>query len=179
MTTEQVVKKSKSAWRMLLIGFLLGVLASFMALVFIAFKWGPQGESSEVDLYSGNTITYKFFLSKRSQISEPNQPHVQWAIQHQDPVRSWYVFAANVQRVEWFGDMQSVESATRSYVYEIHSLQIPEEEKVNLLHQYHKDLDTLKLKLEKYRESFSYKEPLEQFHTNWEKKLEEIEAADK
>ena len=171
MESEQVVKKSKSAWRMLFVGFLFGVLVSFLVLVIIAFKWGPRGESITVDLYSGNAITYKFFLWKRSQISGPKFPHVRWSIQHQNPVRSWYIVASSMSRAGWFGKMLSVSYTTREYVYEIYSLQIPEEDKIKLLHQYHKELDALKLKEQERSKSFDF---MESFYMDWEQKLEKI-----
>ena len=171
MESEQVVKKSKSAWRMLFVGFLFGVLVSFLVLVIIAFKWGPRGESIEVDLYSGHIITHKFFLWKRTHIREPKGPHVQWAIQHQNPIRSWYRVASSMSRAGWFEKMLAVRYKTREYVYEIYSLQIPEEEKIKLLHQYHKDLDALKLKEQEYLKSFDF---MESFYMDWEQKLEKI-----
>jgi len=171
MEPEQVVKKSKSAWRMLFVGFLFGLLASFLVLVIITFKRGPRGESTQVDLYSGNLITNKFFLGKHSQISGPAAPHVRWAIQHQNPVRSWYIVASSISRARWFGKMLAVDYNTREYVYEIYSLKIPEEEKIKLLHQYHKDLDALKLKEQERLKSFDF---MESFYMDWEQKLEKI-----
>ena len=169
--SEQVVKKSKSAWRMLFVGFLFGLLASFLVLVIMAFKWGPCGESNTVDLYSGHIITYKFFLWKRSQISGPKFPHVQWAIQHQNPVRSWYIVGSSMSRSGWFEKMMAVSYTTREYVYAIYSLQIPEDEKIKLLHQYHKELDALKLKEQERSKSFDF---MESFYMDWEQKLEKI-----
>lgn len=170
MEPEQVVKKSKSAWRTLFVGFLFGVLASFMVLVVIACKWAPRSENIEVDLYSGHIITYKSFLWKRSRIHQPKEPHVQWAIQHQYPVKSWYRGCGGFRR-GWFERELHCGLTTRSYVYAIYSLQIPEEEKIKLLHQYHKDLDALKLKEQEYRKYYNFMEP---FYTNWDKKLETI-----
>ncbi len=155
---------------MLFVGFFFGVLVSFLVLVIIAFKWGPRGESNTVDLYSGHTITYKFFLWKRSQTSKPKFPHVRWAIQHQDPVKSWYRVASSLHR-GWFEKGLAVDYITREYVYEIYSLQIPEEEKIKLLHQYHKDLDALKLKEQECLKSFDF---WESFYMDWEQKLEKI-----
>jgi hypothetical protein len=171
MESEQVVKKSKSAWRMLFVGFLFGVLASFLALIVIAIKWGPRGESSEVDLYSGHVITYKFFLWKRSQILGPKLPHVRWAIEHQNPVRSWYILCSSMSRAGWFEPRIAADYTTRAYVYRIYSLQIPEEEKIKLLHQYHKDLDALKLKEQERLKSFGF---MESFYMDWEQKLQKI-----
>jgi len=170
MESEQVVKKSKSAWRMLFVGFLFGVLASFLVLVIIAFKWGPHGESIEVDLYSGHIITHEFFLCKRSHIPGPESPHVRWAIQHQDPVRKWYLVAGSSGR-GWFEGTTYVDTTTREYVYKIYSLEIPEEEKVKLLHQYHKELDALKLKEREVSKSFDF---METFYKDWEQKLQKI-----
>jgi len=170
MESEQDIKKSKSAWRMLFVGFFFGVLGSFLVLVIIAFKWGPRGENIEVDLYSGHIITHRHFFSKRSHIHEPKGPHVRWAIQHQNPVRSWYRVASNSSR-GWFERMMHVDYITREYVYAIYSLQIPEEEKIKLLHQYHKDLDALKLKEQERLKSFDF---MKSFYMDWEQKLEKI-----
>jgi len=173
MESEQVVKKGKSAWRMLFVGFLFGVLASFLVLVIIALNWGPRGESNEVDLYSGHVIAYRFFLCKRSRIPGPNLPHVRWAIEHQNPVRSWYILCSSISRAEWFGPMVAADCITREYVYDIYSLQIPEEEKIKLLHQYHEELDALKLKEQERLKSFYFMKP---FYMDWEQKLERIKT---
>ena len=168
---EEDMEKGKPRWRMLFIGFLLGVLVSFLALVIIALKWGPRGESVEVDLYSGHRIIYRHFFSKRSRIPGPKLAHVRWAIQHQNPVRSWYRVGSSMSRPGWFGKMMAVSYITREYVYEIYSLEIPEEEKIKLLHQYHKELDALKVKESELRKSFDY---MESFYKDWEQKLEKI-----
>lgn len=173
MEPEQDIKKSKSTWRMIFVGFLFGVLVSFLVLVIIAFKWGSHGESNTVDLYSGHVITYKFFLWKRSQITGPNFPHVRWAIQNQNPVRSWYRIASSISRPGWFEKMLAVSYHTREYVYEIYSLQIPEDEKIKLLHQYHKDLDAMKLKEQEYLKSLNF---MESSYMDWEQKLEKIKT---
>ena len=175
MEPEQDIKKSKSAWRMLFVGFFFGVLVSFLVLVIIAFKYGPRGESSSVDLYSGKIITYKFFLWKRSQISRPKFPHIRWAIQHQNPVRSWYRVGYSMSRAGWFEKMLAVRYKTREYVSAIYSLQIPEEEKIKLLHQYHKDLDALKLKGKEVEKEILKSIPITKpFYKDWEQKLEKI-----
>ncbi len=67
--------------------------------------------------------------------------------------------------------MLAVRYKTREYVYEIYSLQIPEEEKIKLLHQYHKDLDALKLKEQEYLKSLDF---MESSYMDWEQKLEKI-----
>jgi len=170
MESEQDIKKSKSAWRMLFVGFLFGVLISFLVLVIIAFKWGPRGKSSAVDLYSGHRIINKFFLWKHSQISRPKEPHVQWAIKHQNPVRSWYLPNSSSRR-GWFERGVHADFTTREYVSAIYSLQITEEEKIKLLHQYHKELDALKLKEQELSKSFPITKP---FYKEWEQKLEKI-----
>ncbi len=180
MESEQVVKKNKSAWKMLFVGFLLGLLASFLVLVIIAFKYGPQGESTSVDLYSGHAKTRKFFLWKKSDITEPNSPHVQWAIKHQNPVRKWYMPAASVSRPVWFGKMRAVSYNTREYICKIYSLQIPEEEKIKLLHQYHKELDALMLKNREMQEEISKLIPVTKpLYEEWDQKLEKIKNDEK
>lgn len=170
MESEQAVKKSKSAWKMLFVGFLFGVLASFLVLIIIIFKCGPRSERTEVDLYSGHIITHKHSLWKRSHVPGPKFPHVQWAIKHQNPVRSWYIVCSGFSR-GWFEKGLHVDFTTREYVYTIYSLDIPEEEKIDLLHRYHKELDALKLKEQEVRKSFDY---METFYKEWEQKLERI-----
>ena len=167
---DQGCQKHKSTWKPLLIGILLGLLISFLTLVVIAFKWGPQGESITLDLYSDNTIVHKFFLSKRTHTELPKAAHVQWALKHQNPVRGWYLSGSSIARSEWFGSMMSVDYTTRSYVYEIYSLKIPENEKVKLLYQYHQDLDAMKIEQEEYYKAVS----MEALYNKWDKKLEQM-----
>ena len=171
MESGQGIQTYKSTWRPLFIGILLGILISFLVVVVIAFKWGPQGESIEIDLYSGNIILHKFFLSKRTHTKLPKEPHVQWAIDHQNPVKGWYLPGSSIARSEWFSDMMAVTFTARSYVYEIYSLKIPEKEKVNLLHQYHQDLDTMKIKQAKHYKSVRF---MEEFYIKWAQNLEQI-----
>ena len=174
MESEQVNKKSKSNWKMLFTGFLLGVLASLLVLVVIAFKYGPRGYRHSVDLYSGHVITNKSFLWKKSQISRPNEPHVQWAIKHLNPVRKWYLPTSSFHK-GWFDKGMFIDCTTRDYVYAIYSLQISEEEKVKLLHEYHKELDALKLKDKEVQKEISKLIPVtEPFYKEWEQKLKKI-----
>jgi hypothetical protein len=168
---EQVVERRRPTWRTLLAGFLLGILASFLVLVVLAFKYGPRGESTTVDLYSGHVITHKFFLWKRSRISGPEFPHVRWAIQHQTPVRSWYIVGSSMSRAGWFEPMVAVSYTTREYVYDIYRLQLPNEEKIKLLHQHHEELDALKLKQQEHYESGKF---MERFYKDWERRLEKV-----
>jgi len=55
-------------------------------------------------------------------------------------------------------------------VYAIYRLQIPEEEKVKLLHQYHEELDALKVKEQEYYKS---RDLMERFHKDWDQKVKE------
>jgi len=150
-------------------GFLSGVLASLLVLVVLAFRYGPRSESVTVDLYSGHIVAYKHFFWRHSIIPAPESPHVRWAIQHQNPPRSWYVVAGGTSRAGWFAPMLSVDYTTREYVYDIYSLQLPEEEKVKLLHQYHEELDALKTKEQEHYEAGKFRE---RFHKEWERRLE-------
>ncbi len=174
-TTEDVEKGSNSTWKMLLAGFVLGVLVSLLMLVVLAFKYGPRGENTEVDLYSGHTITHRSFLWKRSHIPGPKPSHVRWAIQHQDPVRSWYRPCSSMSRGGWFEPLIAVDFATREYVVHIHSLPIPKEEKIALLHQYHEELDALRLKEQELRRACDF---MERFYKDWEQKLKNIGPQD-
>ena len=169
---EQTEKRYRPAWRLFLAGFLLGVLASFLVLVVLAFKYGPRGESNTVDLYSGHIITHRSFLWRRSHTPGPKPPHVRWAIEHQDPVRSWYVVASSMSRAGWFGPMCAASYTTREYVYDIYRLPLPEEEKVKLLRQYHKELDALKLNEQEHYEAGKFRE---RFYKDWEQRLEKAE----
>jgi hypothetical protein len=172
MEADQGVQKSTARWKLLFVGFLFGVLASFLVLVVIACIWGPRGRSIHVDLYSGRTLVYKNFLGKRSSVPGPIEPHVQWAIDHQDPVRSWYLPAGGQGR-GWFKKGPSVRFSTRSYVDAIYSLQIPEEEKVEVLRQYHNDLDAMKLKERQQNEYYNFMDP---FRTKWEQKMKTLKG---
>lgn len=170
MELEQAGRRGKAAWRTFFAGVLSGVMASFLVLVVLAFKYGPRGESTHVDLYSGRHLTYKSFLWKRSQVSGPEYPHVQWAIQHQNPVRSWYVYVCSIGRGGWFEPLMAADTFQGDHVYAIYRLQIPEEEKVKLLHQYHEDLDALKLEEQEFYESRKF---MERFHKTWDQKLKD------
>jgi hypothetical protein len=165
---EQVGKGRKSAWKMLFAGFLCGVLASLLVLVVLALKYGPRGESVTVDLYSGHTVIYRHFLWKHSEVSEPNEAHVRWAVEHLNPVRSWYKPVCGTGRAGWFEDMLSWDTFRGDWVLPIYSLKLSEEEKVTLLHQYHEELDAMKLKEKEYYESSKF---MERFHKDWEQRL--------
>ncbi len=170
--TTELDKKNRFAWKALLAGVLLGVLVSLLVLVILAFKYGPRSENITVDLYSGHVITHRSFLWKRSHIHQPKPVYVQWAIEHQDPVRSWYLPCAGTGQ-GWFEPGISVDFTTRVYVYQIHSLKIPEEEKVKLLHQYHEELDALRLKDQELGQSRRF---MERFYEDWEQKLKDLET---
>ena len=171
MTPVHAFQKNKPSWKLFFSGFLLGLLVSFLILVFIAFQWGPQGESVEVDLYSGHTLTHKHFLWKRTHTPGPMSDPVKWAIEHQDPQKSWYVFASSISRAEWFGPMVAVDSATQPFVHAIYSLQVPEAEKIQILQQYHQDLDVTQIKVQ---ERMQPPDLLDSFYTKWQQRLEKL-----
>lgn len=170
MEMERDIQHDTSKWRLIFIGFMCGVLVSILAGALVACMWGPQGESIEVDMYSGSLIIHKHYLWKRSRVPGPMQPYSQWAIDHQDPVKSWFIPASSTGRSEWFGQMLSVDTATRSHVYEIYSLAMPEEEKVKFLMQYHQDLDTLKMKLQEQKEIAA----MEAFYIKWDQRVDAL-----
>jgi hypothetical protein len=171
MEPERVWRGGRPVRGMFFGGFLSGVLASLLALAILACKYGPRGESREVDLYSGRMMTQRYFLWKRSHIPGPEEPHVRWAIEHQNPVRSWYVFVCGMSRAEWFGHMMAVDTFRGDHVLPIYRLPLPEEEKVKLLHQYHEELDALKVRQEEWRESGKF---MERFHQDWEQRLKKL-----
>ncbi|NLW84975.1 MAG: hypothetical protein GXY41_11335 [Phycisphaerae bacterium] len=152
---------------------MLGVLISILAVVVIVFIWGPRSRSWEVDMYSDNSILHKHFLWKSTHTESPKQPHVQWAIEHQEPVKGWYLPVSGMTG-SWFGGDLYWDSSSRPYVYEIYSLKIPENEKVNLLHLYHQDLDELKAKFEEYESSLS----MSDFNARWDQKLKALDNQD-
>jgi hypothetical protein len=173
MESERVNQKDWSMWKTLMVGVLLGVSISFLAAVVIVFKWGPRSRSNEVDMYSDNSILHEHFLWKSTHTELPKLPHVQWAIKHQESVKSWYLPVSGMTG-SWFGGGLYWDSATRPYVYEIYSLKIPENEKVKLLHQYHQDLDAMKAKREEYESSVS----MDDFNARWDQKLKALDNQD-
>ncbi|HML76546.1 MAG TPA: hypothetical protein PKB02_18795 [Anaerohalosphaeraceae bacterium] len=170
MALERDIQQITSKWRFMIIGFVCGVLVCVLTAVVIACMWGPQGESIEVDMYSGSLIIHKHYLWKRSRVPGPMQPYSQWAIDHQDPVKSWFIPASSTGRSEWFGQMLSVDLTTRSHVFELYSLAMSEEEKVRLLMQYHQDLDALKMKLQEQKEIAA----MEAFYIKWDQKIDAL-----
>jgi hypothetical protein len=71
--------------------------------------------------------------------------------------------------------MVAVSYTTREYVYDIYRLQLSEEEKIKLLHQYHEELDALKLKQQEHYESGKF---MELFYKDWEQRLEKAAAGE-
>ena len=68
--------------------------------------------------------------------------------------------------------MLAWDSFRADYVGPIYRLRIPEEEKVKLLHQYHEELDVLKLKEQEHYESGRF---MERFYKDWEQRLEKAQ----
>lgn len=166
MESHEDVQKNKSTWKPLLIGVFLGILISILASVFIVFKCSPTSRNNQVDMYTGNSKLHEHSLWKQTHTESPKLPHTQWAIDHLEPSRSWYRTTSSSSK-GWFGRRGVYSDSTGPYVYEIYSLNIPEDEKVKLLHQYHQDLDALKAIEEKYISSSS----MEDFDAKWSQKL--------
>jgi hypothetical protein len=74
-----------------------------------------------------------------------------------------------MSKAGWFQPMYAVRYTTREYEYSIYSLQLPEEEKIKLLHQYHEELDALKAKEQEHYECGKF---MERFYRDWEQRLE-------
>jgi len=167
MESEQGVQKK--TWKPLLTGILLGILISILASVVIVFKFSPTSRSVESDMYSDNTIIHEHSLWKHTHTESPKLPHTLWAIEHLKPGRSWYRVTTSFSK-GWFGRGGVYSDSTGPYVYEIYSLNIPEDEKVKLLHQYHQDLDAKKTKQEEYISSMS----MNDFDAKWSQKLKAL-----
>jgi hypothetical protein len=174
MESEGVGQKNKHRWKLLFVGFLLGVLASFLVLVVIACKWGPWTQNFTMDRYSGHSIVYTNRAGKQTSVAGTISPWMQWARDHQDPIRTWYVYGAGMQRTEWFGQELAVDCFLRDYVYEIYKLPVPEQEKVELLHEYYRDLDAMKLKEQQQNEYWNFMKP---FYEKWDQKLKTFKEA--
>jgi hypothetical protein len=165
------VQRNSHRQKLLLTGIVFGVLACFLAAVgcqCIASKWGPWTKNIMMDRYSGHSIVYTNRAGKQSSAPSPFAPSMQWAKDHQDPERTWYVYGAGMQRTEWFGQELAVDCFLRDYVYEIYKLSVPEQEKVELLLEYHRDLDALKLKEQEKKIS---DDDWKSFYEKWDQKL--------
>ena len=100
-------------------------------------------------------------------------PHIQWAIKNQNPVRKWYLQTSSFHK-GWFEKGLYASYSSRQYVSAIYSLEISEEEKIKLLHQYHKELNALQLKVEEHLKSMKSIPITEPFYKEWEQKLDTI-----
>lgn len=171
MKSAQTQSTGKPGCKLLVLGILLGLLTSFIVLVLIALQWGPRGESMQVDLYSGRLFIDKHFLWKRSHIYSPMSKSAQWAIDNQDPVRNWYVFVASEGRSHWFSSILCADTITREYASVIYSLPLPEAKRIQLLHQYHQDLDEVQLKI---KELAKKDKIMESFYEKWDQQIEKL-----
>jgi hypothetical protein len=174
MESEKNTKDNQSP-RIRLIPLLwFGIPACFLAVVgfwCVANQWGPYSKNIMMDWYSGHSIVYKNSLGRHSSIPSPIAPHTQWAIDHQNPVRNWYIYAAGFSRSKWFGRGFFVDAFLRDYIYEIFNLSMSEDEKVELLHEYHGDLDVLKSKEE---DKTVTSEDWASFRKKWNQKLDRL-----
>ena len=115
MELEQGVQK-KSACKPLLIGVLLWILISFLISVLNGCTLAPQCRSVEVDLYSGNSIVHEHSLWKHTHTESPKLPHVQWAIDHMEPGKSWYCVTASSSKGFLGRGGFHADATTKSYV---------------------------------------------------------------
>lgn len=174
MEANEAVRQNKHKRKLWITVILFGMLACFLAVVgcqCIASKWGPWTQNFMMDRYSGHSIVYTNRAGIQSSVPSPFAPSMQWAKDHQDPERTWYVYGAGMQRTEWFGEELAVDCFLRDYVYGMYKLPVPEQEKVELLHEYHRDLDAMKLKERQQNEYYNFMEP---FRTKWDEKLKTL-----
>lgn len=121
----------------LLLGIAIGILLSVGGVYLV----GPRGSETKMDLYTGQTWSYRSLLWHRWIEYEPDADHTIWAKKHKRSDRAYYPVSVCSTQRDWFGSTVHGDGFVRDTVRQIYELSIPEEDKIGLLLHYHRDVD--------------------------------------
>jgi hypothetical protein len=146
--------------------------AGVLAVLIVAWVFGPRGKSRSFDLYTGaNTLSYDR-LGFRWQENLPDAGYVVWARKHRQSKDLRTCFqVASARSSGWFDDGFDADCFLRNIPLSLYISNIPEAEKVRLLRAYHADLDAA-LDSPPYR-----RDPTRELMDNWGRTLSELSPA--
>ena len=120
----------------------LSFLAGCLALLAVAYFFGPREEECYFDLYTGSSEVLHRRLGHRWTEKLPDDPHVAWAEKHrQSKFRSPYYVRGGVTSRGWFFSYLCARGKMWDIPRHLFSSMAPEAEKVRLLRIYHAQLD--------------------------------------
>lgn len=126
-------------FRWITLGIGIGIIASVVS----AYVLGPRGSTTEMNLYTGETWTTHHLLWHSWRTNGPVGEHTKWALAHVQPgPKYWPAFVGSHQH-GWFGGTVDADGSARDFVKEIYGLRIAEEQRIALLHEFHRDIGSV------------------------------------
>jgi hypothetical protein len=151
--------KRNLAWIML--GIAIGLVLSVAA----AYVFGPRGSRTTMNLYTGATWTDHHLLWHTWRSERPAAEHTKWASSHLVTKRTyWPVFVCSEER-GWFWGGVHGDGFARDVVREIYNLPVPEERKIELLHEFHENIGNVVV--------LDSKEPYKRLYEMWDERSKE------
>ena len=143
----------------------LSFLAGCVALLAVAYFFGPRSEEYCFDLYTGSSKIVHTRLGRRWTEERPDDPHVAWAKKHrQSKIRSSYCVRVLIASRGWFFDRLPGKTKWGDIPHVLFSSKASEAEKVRLLRAYHAELDA----------AIETKDAMELLMIKWAKPVSEL-----
>jgi hypothetical protein len=139
----------------LLLWFSVGLCAGVALSVAAAYAFGPRDSTTEMNLYDGGSWTNYHLLWHTWRTDEPLAEHTKWAREHMLEGRSFRrLFVCSSER-RWFEHRELLaDGFGRDNVRRIYQLPVPEQDRIELLHEYQRYLGELPRPNEPYGRLF-------------------------
>ncbi len=151
--------KKTIGWIVLGIG--IGIALSVAA----AYVFGARSSVTYMDLYTGASWTDNHLLWHTWRSESPVAEHTAWARSHFSTDRRYWPVRVCFSSRGWFGRTIVGDAFPRDIVWEIYRLSVPEERKIELLHQLHLDIGSVV--------AGNSNAPYGTLYTMWDEKLKE------
>ena len=135
----------------------LGIGIGISLSVAAAYVFGPRGSTAQMNLYTGAKWTYHHLLWHTWLTEHPVAEHTKWARSNMGTERTNYtVFRFSYGR-GWFDSLEHGDGFARDIVKKIYELSVPDERKIELLHEFHQDIERMRDVNDKNRDKNHYK----------------------
>ena len=148
-----------------LILLFIGTVFGLVLAVAAAYTFGAYESKTTMNIYTGEKWTDHCFLWHTWRSDFPEEKHTKWAKTHMNAKRTYWPVSVCAVKRKWFGNTVHTDGYARDIVREIYTLSVREKRKIELLHQFHRDITN--------RVAKDAKDPYQRLYMMWDNKLRE------
>lgn len=126
---------------------LLGIAIGLSLAVAVAYMFGPYESTTKTNLFNGRRWKeYRWVWHRWDTETEQPSDYAKWASSHMDKELNWPV-GFTISHRRWFGGREYISVRyPRNIPRRIYNMDVREEKKIKLLHEYHEELQGIRSK---------------------------------